>query len=306
MNTNEKILAKRLFELRIHKSDGNEFEKLFTKIMGHHDDDFRSIKPWGNIGDRKNDGYIEDKGIYYQVFAPEDIRKSYVSTVDKIVTDFTGLLSQWPGVKEFYFVVNDKYRGVNADCEQAITALKTTPGVEKCKILTASNLEKILFNLDNEHIYDVISFLPALDDITDLDYSIMNEVVGHIMKLPITPQKGEIKFPDWNEKIEFNKLSPETKHYLDNASQKLGDLDVYLEGNSFLAEKLQEQISGIYMKKLSEVREVNDVEYTGDGVFWEILNECCPESAAIYQSAVITVMAKYFESCDIFEDPISE
>ena len=107
MNTNEKILAKRLFELTIHKSDGNEFEKLFSKIMSFHDDDFRLIKPWGNIGDRKNDGYIEDKGIFYQVFAPEDIRKSYLSTVSKIVTDFTGLLTQWPEVKEFYFLVND-------------------------------------------------------------------------------------------------------------------------------------------------------------------------------------------------------
>jgi hypothetical protein len=73
MNSQEKALARKMFKLKIHESNGQAFEDLFTSIMNYAESDFQAIKPWGNIGDRKNDGYIESKGIFFQVFAPEDI-----------------------------------------------------------------------------------------------------------------------------------------------------------------------------------------------------------------------------------------
>jgi hypothetical protein len=118
MDNQEKILARILFENKIFKADGNAFESLFTEIMNYAEPDFQQIKPWGNIGDKKNDGYIPSKGIYYQVFAPEEIRKSYPEVVEKLKTDLKGLLEQWSPVKEFHFVVNDKFKGVNPEAEQ--------------------------------------------------------------------------------------------------------------------------------------------------------------------------------------------
>ena len=81
MNIQEKTLTRQLFQNKILKADGQVFEDIFTAIMNYAEADFRSIKPWGNIGDRKNDGYIKTKGIFYQVYATEDIRKSYKDAV---------------------------------------------------------------------------------------------------------------------------------------------------------------------------------------------------------------------------------
>ena len=124
MNSQEKALARQLFQNKIFRADGQVFEDIFTAIMNYAEADFRSIKPWGNIGDRKNDGYIKNKGKFYQVYAPEDIRKSYTDAVNKLKTDFDGLKSHWNSVNEFYVVINDKYKGVNADCEQTIQEIK--------------------------------------------------------------------------------------------------------------------------------------------------------------------------------------
>ena len=83
MNSQEKSLARQLFQNKIFRADGQVFEDIFTTIMNYAEADFRSIKPWGNIGDRKNDGYIKNNGKFYQVYVPEDIWKSYTDAVNK-------------------------------------------------------------------------------------------------------------------------------------------------------------------------------------------------------------------------------
>src|SRR3990172_3380339 len=177
MNNVEKTLARILFHNKINQSDGNAFEDLFTEIMNYAEPDFQQIKPWGSIGDRKNDGYIKSKGIYFQVFAPEDIKVSYPTVVKKLVKDFNGLKKQWNPVNEFYFVVNDKYKGVNADSEKAMKKLKKDHGLKKAEFRTAKDLENILFGLRDDQIEKVVGFLPDPQNIKSLDFNVLNEVV---------------------------------------------------------------------------------------------------------------------------------
>ncbi|MCF6268645.1 MAG: hypothetical protein L3J41_02945 [Melioribacteraceae bacterium] len=306
MNTQEKALARILFENKLFRSDGQSFEDLFTEIMSLSELNFRKIKAWGNIGDRKNDGYISDKGIYFQVFAPEDIRKSYPNVIKKIKTDFAKLLDQWKPVNEFYFVVNDKFNGVNADSEKTLKSLTDKYKLQKSGFLTSDDLARKVFSLDEDQILKIVSCLPNVENVenvVNLDYSTLKEVIGFIMKMPLSPEEGEIKFPDWDKKIEFNKLSSYSAHLLNNGSTKLGNLNKYLANQSFLAEELQRQLIGIYEKIKTEW---SNLDYVGENIFWEIVNECSPKHENTYQSAVITILSKYFESCDIFEEPTKE
>ena len=64
-----------MFKVRVHESDGNAFESLFTTVMRYSDKGFKPVKPQGRLGDRKNDGFIKEKGTYYQVFAPENLKR---------------------------------------------------------------------------------------------------------------------------------------------------------------------------------------------------------------------------------------
>ena len=302
MNSHEKALARILFQNKVYKSDGQAFEDLFTDVMSYAVSDFQKIKAWGNIGDRKNDGYIASKAIYYQVFAPEDIRKSYPQAVSKINTDFKGLIQQWNPVNEFYFVVNDKFNGVNADSEQALKSIENNYSLNASGFFTSTDLERVLFQLDDDQIEAIIGFLPN-PDLLHLDYSILNEVVGYIMRMPLKPIIGVIKFPDWHEKIQFNNLTDNATYLLNHGSQQLGALNTYLNQNTTLADELQKQLSGVYVEIKNEWKDFN---ITGDNIFWELINRCSPKAEQAYQNAVVTIMAKYFESCDIFEEPINE
>lgn len=114
MNAEDKYLARVLFKNKIYESDGNAFEQFFSSIMFIHDKDFTQIKPWGNLGDRSCDGCNKNTKTYYQVYAPENPSNSYNAAVNKLQHDFQGLISYWSPIEQFFFVFNDKFKGVNA------------------------------------------------------------------------------------------------------------------------------------------------------------------------------------------------
>ena len=298
MNSQEKTLARILFQNKIHKADGKKFEDIFTSIMNYAEPDFQQIKPWGNIGDGKNDGYIKSKGIYFQVFAPEDIRKSYVNVIKKLEKDFDGLIKKWNPVNEFFFVVNDKYKGVNADCEIIIQKIKKTHNLLKAAFKTPKDLENILFTLTDDQIISVTGYLPDPMKIKKLDFSILNEIIVYIMQLHL-PQvnDSEMILPDWDEKVKFNKLTSLPSLYLNNGYFQIGALDEYLKNNGdFMAEELKEKMRQIYIVEKLDGK-------SGDDLFWAVVNKAAPKAESPLQSAVIVIMAKYFETCDIFEEP---
>lgn len=297
MTREERHISRILFKNKIHEADGQKFEDLFSAIMNYKEPAFTQIKPWGNIGDRKNDGYIKSKGIYFQVHAPEDIRKSYPEVVKKIQTDFSGLQSQWSDIQEFYYVVNDKYKGVNADSEKLLETIKQSNGLKECEFIVAKDLENILYKLEEDQIMTIAGHIPDPVNLSSLDYDILNEILIHLKGKSINNGIEKIVAPDWDEKIAFNNLTINESIRLTNGYFQLGTLSEYLKNNSdFTAQELQNKINGIY-RQLSK-------SYSGSELFWELVNEISPRSSAEYQASSIVIMSMYFETCDIFEEPI--
>jgi hypothetical protein len=297
LNKEEKHILRILFKNRILASNGQSFEDLFTHIMSYKEKDFQPIRPWGNIGDRKNDGYIKSRGIFYQVFAPEDISKSYPDVIKKLNKDFVGLKSHWSPINEFYFVVNDKYLGVNADSEIEIQHLKANHALKESSFVTAKDLENWLFELKDDEILSIVGSIPDPSKINVLEYSVINDVIDHIMNLSgYSGTNPVIQLPDWEIKIQFNNLSQAVKSILDSASIHVNDLEVYLsnQGN-FLSDSLRD--------KLNEIYESAKIKYSGDELFFSILGIATPKETFPFKNSTLVIMAKYFESCDIFEDP---
>jgi hypothetical protein len=301
MTLQEKTLARKFFKLKIHEANGSRFEDLFTAIMNYYYTDFQQIKPWGNIGDRKNDGYVKSTGTYFQVYAPEEIKNNYPELVSKLEVDFAGLIKQWSPINEFYFVVNDKYLGVNADSEKAIQQLVTTKKLKKGGFITPKDLENTLFGLSDDQILSITGFLPDETLIANIDFSVLNEVIAYIMKLPSIPTVTKIDLPDWDKKIKFNKVGTFTTAHLQIAAQNIGDLNQFLSNEPFLSDNLQKKVSGIYNDiKASKTIDLA-AEDSGDLIFWKLVERCSPKNELQFMPAVITIVAKYFESCDVFE-----
>lgn len=304
----EAYIARILFENCIHKYKGQSFEDFFISVMSKADSGFQAVKAYGNIGDRKNDGFNQKTGVYYQVFAPEDIGKgkTIADGVKKLEGDFAILYAHWNDIcpiKHFYFVINDKYEGIPAPIvEKAIELNKSSayPGTS-VEVFTAKDLEKIFTQLDDAQKYDVVGYFPS-EDMSILEYSALQETISYLLSIEF-PQdfSDNLVVPDFDDKILFNGLSKAISNRLTTGSYQEGLLLHYFNESPGTNEVLQKKFHGLY-EQAKEAINANQANFS-DKRFFYILEQACVKKTLPIQTSVLVLMAHYFASCDIFEEP---
>jgi len=155
MNPLDKNYLSLQFKIKIYLKNGTEFQTFFESIMEKVFPDFQKIKPHGSEGDRGNDGYRKNSGIYYQVYAPEVPLIKLAEAAKKLKEDFEKLKKYWDKfveIKEYYFIFNDKYSGSIQKLEETISELEKDNRRIKFHILEAKKLEEIFFSLDKTNI----------------------------------------------------------------------------------------------------------------------------------------------------------
>ena len=103
----EQEFARVLFQNRIYQSNGQHYEDLFIAVMTRRDPRFRPVKAQGRIGDQGNDGFIQEEGRYFQVYAPEDPKERIDKAAEKARDDFGTLKRHWESdapIVHFHFL----------------------------------------------------------------------------------------------------------------------------------------------------------------------------------------------------------
>jgi hypothetical protein len=307
MTKDERYISRLLFKLRVYKSDGQAYQDLFNCIMQACNANFNLVKPQGRIGDRKNDGFDKVAGKYFQVYAPEDLESKKGKTLAKLTQDFDGLQVYWNKIaplKEFYFVLNDKYKGAYPTIHETISAMERAhPGI-RIDLFLNKDLEDEFMNLGEEQVVSILNgMVPSPDSIEDVDYSILNEIIDHLMNLPysyspeVLPDK-----PDFEKKITFNSLSRQVADLLRSGNyQHFAIIDYFKMNSMFAKSELKDVFTQLYAQGLSAIPD--DATSKNDLVFFHILDRASPTRKKPVQDAVLVLMSYYFEYCDIFEPP---
>jgi hypothetical protein len=309
MTPEEKYIARIILRNKILISDGQAYENLFCQIMSVYNSNFRAIKPQGSFGDRKNDGFDKITGTYYQVYAPENIKTKESDTIKKLVTDFAGLYKYWntqvTPVKKFYYVVNDKYKGVYPTLEVELTKIEKTYPSVITKPFLSKNLEDICLGLNDDKIMEIVGIIPNPANFSIIEPSVLTEVINFILDFEVQYKLENIpNDPDFDEKIIFNNLSDTVKRLLDNGRIQGYILNHYFDLNSnFTKDELRNKFTYLYNQAVNEIEDVWD---KSDVIFFKILNNTSPKQTKTVHDAVLLLMAYYFEYCDIFETPPSK
>jgi hypothetical protein len=316
MNIQEKAIARLMFKNKVLMADGQQFENLFVAIMGYARKDFRAIKPQGKIGDRKNDGCEPGIGRYYQVYAPEDATTKESTSVKKIASDFAGLKTYWSalysaGIQEFFFVLNDRYKGAYPTTHQALSDIQNNHGLQKADVFACKDLEGVVFaELGDDQLQVVVGFIPDASMIVKVDYSVLTEVVAHILEnIPDKAVPGKLISPEFETKLSFNGLSAAAP-FLMAGSYQANAVETFFNLNSdFARQAVRQSLNDMYIAASQKgFIEISAIGLTAqDQIYFDILSSAMPAfgkgQLAPTQKAVQVLLSYFFESCDIFEEP---
>lgn len=283
---------------------GTAFQDFFADIMSRcHPDDFIRTRPWGSIGDQKNDGYLKSEKTLFQVYAPNEMTAA--AAVAKITEDFEGSLPYWEAFFRKWVFVHNALDGLGPDIVRCLLELEEKNTNVTVGQMGYESLEEKVLRLEQRHLESILGYGPdaravscvrSADLINLLDHLSQSSGVADVEIRPVSINK-----------INKNSLSEESKQYLRMGQRKsnlvIGIFDSFpdplaaeriVQGfrNKYLDLKLQNIDSNRILSALIAHTGGYAEHYKGGAV-----------EAQKHEAAVSSILAYLFERCDIFEDP---
>ena len=287
------------FRIAFLESKGDGFQRLFEKLMSKaHPNDFMACRPWGNVGDRKNDGYLPSARVLYQSYAPNEL--SAAEAIKKINEDFEGAKEHWEKYfDEWIFVHNARDGRLSPQVIAALAKLREdNPKIR----ISHCGYEEMLVKVRQLSLQDIESwFGPSLtmEANVNLGFGDLIAVLTHISITPV-PKTSEVKDVS-RGKIEANLLSEAVADFLKIGMQKSALVAQFFNNwkNPTYGEQIAQSFKSKYVALRDEAPSLHPDEIFGRLEVWA---GGTANTTPTHKAAVLAVMAYLFDKCEIFED----
>lgn len=260
--------------------------------------DFIPCRPWGNIGDRKNDGYLPSKRTLYQVYAPNEM--TMADAITKIREDFDGAKQHWRQYFDnWVFVHNDPRGRLSPGVLELLLELKRdTPGVN----VTHMGIEELRLELNGIDVSSLetwFGLVPTEQDNVQIGFPELQVVLEHVhTNFDRTPSDAR---PVPYGKIEYNLISPASIELL-----KLGMAKANMVGEFFSKcrnPKFGDQVASAFKARYEDLKSQTPL-LSSDVILGEITQWAENGSRDLkVKMAALVVIAYLFDACEIFEAP---
>ena len=291
---------------------GNILESFYT----HKGKTFEMPSHYG--GDDKNDGWVIEEALFYQIYSPTQPRSSLRSEMQKKFSeDLEGLLelilvqNKWNGtIKEFIYIVNTFDNRLPHDSEryyeQKTKELSARFSVEfKCRVANLDYVEDLLYDIDDLEVLKQLSaklrVMPDYNAVTErLMLDFIYEISGKISKALMDGSSiGDYSRVSSSKKIEINGLG----EHKDDIEKAIAHLDVveqaiHTMNQDILCSNRFERVKALVIEKYEE----HSQKFQGI----ELLDRICQEIQRYSENKEVSIVpAKLlviyiFDKCDIF------
>lgn len=293
-------LQQAYYELRFvdafRSAKADAFQTFFEKLMGlAYKADFMACRPWGNQGDRKNDGFLKSERCLFQVYAP--IEMDAAKAIAKITEDFEGAKTHWGEHFDKWVFAHNATDGLPPHVQKVLLDFQgANPGIT----LENWGLEEfrlILRKLTLDDLQSWFGFVPSDETKSELGFNDLKVVIETIADRP-APAPREVKEVPMG-KIEANALSESVATLLKAGMAKAPLVRAFFE--QWHDETLGERIAESFRAKYQSLHG----QFCPDVMFGELESWAggADRGSPKRQLAVLAVLAYYFDSCDIFEEP---
>jgi hypothetical protein len=292
----EKAYYEAKFENAFLKAKGTSFQTFFNELMGRaYKNDYMPCRPWGNRGDRKNDGFLKSERLLFQVYAPNEISEKEV--LDKIDEDFEGAKDFWSKHFDKWAFVHNAYDGIPPHVQEKILDLeKANPGI-KLHLWGLEKLREIFRLVPREDLESWFGYAPNDQARANMGFEDIRVVLESIALKKPDPGIPVKQVPP--KKIEANQLSEGITALLKQGITKSSLVDDFL--GKWHDPTFGERIAAAFREKYEMLHK----NLTPNEIFYEFQAWVggSKRGTSEHEMAVLTVISYYFESCDIFEEP---
>ena len=285
-----------LFERDFLRQKGNAFQDFFADLMGkrYPDGDFIRVRPWGKIGDRKNDGYLKSRRMLFQVYAPNEMKLA--EALEKIDKDFNGALPYWKQYFDTWVFMHNARDGLSPDITRRLLDLDQQHESVSVKPWGFEDLRHVLFELTEEDIAAFLGAAPALKDYLSVGFEDLKAVLDYIKKQDVSPVPDLQQVP--HDKIKINQLSKDSEVLINAGRRKSSSVGKFLK--RYPDPEYGDQIVQAFKDRYDQLKRDN---LSPDDIFRELQVFAGGERTREpkHQAAVLSVLAYLFDQCDIFE-----
>jgi hypothetical protein len=290
-------------ELKLRKSNGDSFQDFFCTVMFKvHSDDFVRVRPYGQLGDKGCDGYLQSNGQVFQCYGAVDGggegKVAYL--IGKMETDYGTAAKKVADIMKEWYMVHNFVEGLPIDAVQKLEELRSKNKKRKFGFVSLEGFEDRIFKLDAAAIEGLLGPVATNAHAHNFQPQELKQIIAAIAsaadELPVTSNPiGTVPV----DKLVFNKL-PGHWHWLISAGwQNAHHVSGYL--NRHHDPLVGEKVAQIFRDKYKYLRAQN----LAPGAIMSALYEFVTGVGSVSPSrqvAAQALLAYLFESCDIFED----
>lgn len=285
------------FENLFLRAKGTTFQEFFEKLMGFaYKADFMACRPWGNRGDRKNDGFLKSERQLFQVYAPNEMKEA--EAIKKIREDFEGAVLHWGEHFDKWAFVHNAVDGLPPHVQNLLLDFEKQNQSVSLEPWGMEELRVVFRSLSAEDKQTWFGSAPSDETKLKLQFEDLRVVLETLADGTIASDRAVKDVP--RRKIEANALSESVAVLLKEGMTKAQLVQEFFEQwhDAILGERIAKSFRARY-------EALRDDGMNPNRVFSELqawaggVDRGTPE----HELAVLTVMAYYFERCDIFEEP---
>jgi len=272
-------------------------------------------------GDQKNDGWVVEDAIFYQVFAPTRLKESLKKEIqEKFKNDLDGLLNiicnegKWKGkIEEFIFIVNTFDGNLPHDSESyfeyTVNDLKLKFGLDfKYRLVNSDYIRDLLSEIKDIEIFKRISSTLHIKNLIDFNaitetiiINLIEEISGNlnIKLMGGTVSEMYERISSLN-KISINNLE-DRREEIENIISKLDVVEKAVNNinQDILCENKFDRVKNFVIDKYNHLAD----KYQGVQLYDSLLDETLTytNSKVLVQMPMKFLIVYIFDKCDIFE-----
>jgi hypothetical protein len=296
MDQLQKAYYEKDFEIAFLRAKGDAFQTFFAKLMGlAYKADFMASRSWGKQGDRKNDGFLPSERRLFQVYAPNEMEAA--KAIAKIKEDFEGAKAHWGKHFDKWVFAHNTVDGLPPHVLELLLELgKANPGI-KLEPWGLEEFRLIFRKLELDDLQPWFGFVPSEETKLELGFKDLQVVLETIASRAAPPQQ-EVKDVPMG-KIEANALSQSVTILLKAGMAKAPLVKEFFE--KWHDETFGERVAASFRAQYQALRS----QFRPDEIFAKLESWAGGPNRGqpVHQVAVHAVLAYYFGTCDIFEEP---